>query len=190
MKELLKKLVGTEPPTMVLAMVKAVDEAAATCDCEPLDDSAELFGVALRSIADNSTTGVVVYPKVESIVLVAVLNHATGSTVVVEYSEVEKILIIIGSMKFCIKDGAMYLGSDAATGEKAVLGNTLKTDLGSICDRIDQLYALLQNPAFAASVAAAIGDGGTTYNSMAQPILSAAPPRPVLNILSQNIELK
>lgn len=186
----LKRLIGEAAPSFVLATVKSVDEAAATCDCEPLDDGAELLAVSLRSVADGKATGVIVYPKVDSIVLVAVLNHATGSAVVVEYSEVDKILIVIGSMKICIKDGAMYLGSDAATGEKAVLGNTLKNDLGAMNDRIDKLYTFLQDPTFILKIVAAVADGGTAYNTFAQAFLPTAPPRPILNILSQNIELK
>jgi hypothetical protein len=112
MKDLLKKLVGTEPPTMLLATVKAVDEAAATCDCEPLDDSAELFGVALRSIADNNTTGEVVYPKVESIVLVAVLNHATGSAVVVRCGGLDKKTTKIGTTRTEITDNKIIAQAD------------------------------------------------------------------------------
>ena len=71
--------------------VVSVDEVKETCVVKPVD-APELLGVRLKSIIGNTTTSLVIIPKVGSYVTVSVLNNIETETYVTQFSEVEKIL--------------------------------------------------------------------------------------------------
>jgi hypothetical protein len=71
--------------------VVSVDEVKETCVVKPVD-APELLGVRLKSIIGNTTTSLVIVPKVGSYVTVSVLNNIETETYVTQFSEVEKIL--------------------------------------------------------------------------------------------------
>ena len=190
MLDLIKKAIGKSPNNLMLCEVTSVDEPNATCNCSPTGEEAELLDVSLRAVNDESQTGFICYPKVGSLVLVIITDPTNCSAVVLACAEIEKISIVIGATKMVIKDGRIFLNADAETGEHAVLGDTLKTDLGSMNDRTDRIYSLLTNPAFVLTIIASVADGSASYNALVNTALNTAPPRPALNILSQVIQLK
>ena len=61
----------------IVAKVTSIDETERTCDVEPLNGDAEIFGVRLQSDIDG-TNGFVMIPTVDSNVIVTFLNNTTG----------------------------------------------------------------------------------------------------------------
>lgn len=70
----------------VLCTVKDVDTTNNICDCEPIDGSADLLEV--RLMAQNET-GFLIIPKIDSVVVVTMINKYTGY--VAMFSEIEEI---------------------------------------------------------------------------------------------------
>jgi hypothetical protein len=70
----------------IVCTVDSVDATNRTCDCSPIDGKADLLGV--RLMAENST-GLFILPKVNSTVIVTMINVFTGY--VAMFSEVEEI---------------------------------------------------------------------------------------------------
>ena len=82
--------------------VLEVNESEKTVDVKPIDDSAEIFDVRLQ--AESDTNGLVIYPKVDSMVLVVFINK--NSAAVVNTSEIEKLDLVIEGVELQIdKDG-------------------------------------------------------------------------------------
>ena len=71
--------------------VLEVNKIEKTVYVKPIDDSAEIFDVRLQ--AESETGGLVLYPKVGSMVLVVFINK--NSAAVVNTSEIEKFKLII-----------------------------------------------------------------------------------------------
>ena len=71
--------------------VLEVNEIEKTVDVKPIDDSAEIFDVRLQ--AESETGGLVLYPKVGSMVLVVFINK--NSAAIVNTSEIEKLKLVI-----------------------------------------------------------------------------------------------
>ena len=70
----------------IVCKVDSVDTSAKTCDCAPIDGRADLLGV--RLMAQNQT-GFLILPKVNSVVVVTMINGFTGY--VAMFSEVDEI---------------------------------------------------------------------------------------------------
>lgn len=88
-KEAIRELVKTDDVLYsVLCTVKSVDTTNNICDCEPIDGSADLLEV--RLMAQNET-GFLIIPKIDSVVVVTMINKYTGY--VAMFSEVEKIYL-------------------------------------------------------------------------------------------------
>ena len=85
-----------------MCKVLEVNESEKTVDVKPIDDSAEIFDVRLQ--AESDTNGLVIYPKVDSMVLVVFINK--NSAAVVNTSEIEKLDLVIEGVELQIdKDG-------------------------------------------------------------------------------------
>jgi hypothetical protein len=72
----------------VLCKVVAVDDATTTIDAEPVNGDAPLFDVRLQ--ANFEQNGVTIFPKVNSLVIVSVLED---TSFVAMFSEIEKIIV-------------------------------------------------------------------------------------------------
>lgn len=96
--ELIKKLAekGDEVYS-IAAKVKEINESERTCDVEPLDGAADIFGVRLQSVPDDDK-GICVFPKVGSTVVVTFLNKKTGYVALC--AEVDKIVGKFGSFEY------------------------------------------------------------------------------------------
>lgn len=88
-KDAIRQLVKTDDVLYsVLCTVKSVDTTNNICDCEPINGDADLLEV--RLMAQNET-GFLIIPKVDSVVVVTMINKYTGY--VAMFSEVEKIYL-------------------------------------------------------------------------------------------------
>lgn len=91
-KQLLNEIVKNRDEIFsIVAKVTSVDESERTCDVEPLNGDAEIFGVRLQSDIDG-TNGFVMIPAVDSNVIVTFLNNTTGFVSLC--SSVEKIHVV------------------------------------------------------------------------------------------------
>ena len=59
----------------IVCTVAAIDTDANTCDCEPVDGTADLLDVKLMA---QSTNGFLIIPKIDSVVVVTMINKYTG----------------------------------------------------------------------------------------------------------------
>ena len=102
----------------LVCTVDAVDKTARTVDCTPLDESAPLLGVNLQA-NQESTFGVVTFPKVGSYVVVGfVADGAAG--VVLLTDEVESVEVVISGDTARIsadKNGVRVLMGDDTSAE-------------------------------------------------------------------------
>jgi hypothetical protein len=72
------------------ATVKTVNRAEACIDAQPVDSAApELFDVRLRAVDDDTATGLIVWPKPGSVVLIGLINNDLNTAFVVAASEAE-----------------------------------------------------------------------------------------------------
>ena len=113
-KETIRQLAqGGRQSVSLVCTVDAVDKTARTVDCTPLDESAPLLGVNLQA-NQESTFGVVAFPKVGSYVVVGfVADGAAG--VVLLTDEVESVEVVISGDTARIsagKDGVRLLMGD------------------------------------------------------------------------------
>lgn len=97
-EDLIKKLAETGDEVYSIACkVKEVHESDRTCDVEPLDGAAEIFGVRLQA-EQKLEEGICIFPKVDSIVLVTFINKQTGYVALC--SKVSKTIVKLGSLEF------------------------------------------------------------------------------------------
>ncbi|MEI3156678.1 MAG: hypothetical protein V8T07_03005 [Muribaculaceae bacterium] len=113
-KETIRQLAqGGRQSVSLVCTVDVVDKTARTVDCTPLDESAPLLGVNLQA-NQESTFGVVAFPKVGSYVVVGfVADGAAG--VVLLTDEVESVEVVISGDTARIsadKDGVRVLMGD------------------------------------------------------------------------------
>lgn len=118
-KETIRQLAqGGRQSVSLVCTVDAVDKTARTVDCTPLDESAPLLGVNLQA-NQESTFGVVAFPKVGSYVVVGfVADGAAG--VVLLTDEVESVEVVISGDTARIsagKDGVRVLMGDDTSAE-------------------------------------------------------------------------
>lgn len=126
-KETIRQLAqGGRQSVSLVCTVDAVDKTARTVDCTPLDESAPLLGVNLQA-NQESTFGVVTFPKVGSYVVVGfVADGAAG--VVLLTDEVESVEVVISGDTARIsadKDGVRVLMGDDTSAELTKEGITL-----------------------------------------------------------------
>ena len=140
-KETIRQLAqGGRQSVSLVCTVDAVDKTARTVDCTPLDESAPLLGVNLQA-NQESTFGVVAFPKVGSYVVVGfVADGAAG--VVLLTDEVESVEVAISGDTARIsadKDGVRVLMGDDTSAELMKEGVILNGGgLGGIV-KIEQL---------------------------------------------------
>lgn len=140
-KETIRQLAqGGRQSVSLVCTVDAVDKTARTVDCTPLDESAPLLGVNLQA-NQESTFGVVAFPKVGSYVVVGfVADGAAG--VVLLTDEVESVEVVISGDTARIsadKDGVRVLMGDDTSAELTKEGITLNGGgLGGIV-KVEQL---------------------------------------------------
>ncbi|MGR3791556.1 hypothetical protein [Flavobacterium columnare] len=77
MKEIFQKLAKTDDEVYAkVGTVIAIDQETKTCDVQPLDGSATIIDVYLQADSDNG--GLLIMPKLESLVCVVFINKETA----------------------------------------------------------------------------------------------------------------
>ena len=122
-----------------LCTVTAVDAAARTVDCEPLDESAPLLGVNLQA-NQGLTSGMVLIPKVGSYVIVALMNDGVNGCVIAT-EEVERMELVIGRTSIVVTEDGIVLNGGALGGLVKV--EALTARLNGIEESINELKAAL-----------------------------------------------
>ena len=122
-----------------LCTVTAVDAAARTVDCEPLDESAPLLGVNLQA-NQGLTSGMVLIPKVGSYVIVALMNDGINGCVIAT-EEVERMELVIGEARVEVTEDGIVLNGGALGGLVKV--EALTARLNGIEESINELKAAL-----------------------------------------------
>lgn len=122
-----------------LCTVTAVDAAARTVDCEPLDESAPLLGVNLQA-NQGLTSGMVLIPKVGSYVIVALMNDGVNGCVIAT-EEVERMELVIGEARVEVTEDGIVLNGGALGGLVKV--EALTARLNGIEESINELKAAL-----------------------------------------------
>lgn len=109
---------------LCVCTVDAVDEAARSIDCTPINEGAQLIGVNLQ--ADQSgDIGVVSFPAVGSDVIVGFINPAVA--VVLLATELTKSIISIGNSEIMVVDNALSLVTEKVKAN--ISANTLRIDV-------------------------------------------------------------
>lgn len=94
--------------------VLEVDQNEKTVNVKPVDDTAEIYNVRLQ--AESETGGLVLFPKVGSMVLVVFINKNTAA--VVNTSEIEKFSLVISSCSFEVDNTGFLLQKENETLKK------------------------------------------------------------------------
>ena len=122
-----------------LCTVTAVDAAARTVDCEPLDESAPLLGVNLQA-NQGLTSGMVLIPKVGSYVIVALMNDGVNGCVIAT-EEIERMELVIGEARVEVTEDGIVLNGGGLGGLVKV--EALTARLNGIEESINELKAAL-----------------------------------------------
>ncbi|NME69003.1 hypothetical protein [Flammeovirga aprica] len=93
--DLLRRIVE-KPPVLFPAKVISVNEESTSIVALPLHEEVELPDVRLKASLDNGSNYTVVFPKVESIVMVAMIGTSQIDAFVVMVNEPEKQKTVIG----------------------------------------------------------------------------------------------
>ncbi len=92
--DIIRKLAqGGSQTVSLVCTVDSVDKDARTVDCTPLDEGAPLLGVNLQA-NQESTVGVVVYPRVGSFVVVGFVAEGSAGVVLLT-DDIESVEVVI-----------------------------------------------------------------------------------------------
>ncbi len=94
LKDVIHKIIDERQPVQILAgKVLSVNENDMTVDVS-IAGRADRLDVRLRSVIDGQETGILIYPKIGSYVLVGLIDNRPESSFVVAYSEIDKIRLL------------------------------------------------------------------------------------------------
>jgi hypothetical protein len=156
LKQLTNAVMGSLPNSIVGEVI-AVDAQALTCDIKPNGGYAPLLDVRLRSTVNvddagnalpSRAQGVYALPKVGSYVLAEPIGKQSAAYYVSAYSEVDKVLIIIGDTQIEMEAPRIAIDSDKVsfnqgTNGGLVLVSPLVNKLNSLTQKVNELETLL-----------------------------------------------
>lgn len=91
---------------VISGIATKVDEFSCTVE---RDDAPTLYDVRLNAVDENLQNYMTVYPAVDSVVLVGIIDNLTTEAVVLRCSEIEKIVIKIEGQSLVVnKDGFVF----------------------------------------------------------------------------------
>lgn len=95
LKETIQALIKDQIKIQVfVGKVISVNENEMTCDVD-LQNSPNLFDVRLRAVIDNNEKGILIVPKINSYVLVGLIDNNIQSSFVCGYTEIDKYRLLI-----------------------------------------------------------------------------------------------
>lgn len=124
LRDAIRSIAGTDKISVfgILATVISVDPGSATCDCDPIDDSATIEGVRLQSGPGN---GKLYIPKVGSVVIVHLVSDSEGY--VTMFSELDSIQFLDGSHGGLTKTQELKTQLDKSNEVLSAIANVLTT---------------------------------------------------------------
>ncbi len=140
------------------AVVTSVNYNDDYCDVSADGDYTD---VNLRAVIDNTGNRVVVYPKVDSVVLCGRITNS-NSIYVIQVSEIDKIVIVIGNTNVVLNENEIVFNNGLNTISKA---DVLHQELDKMSARIDSVINALKN--------AAADSAGGTFKASLTPLLAA-----------------
>lgn len=96
-KQISEGILRNEELYSQVCTVTKIDDKKRTCTVQPLDDSAEIFGVKMQAF-EGGIVGLFIKPKLNTAVIVTFINNNAGFISMV--SEIEEILINCESVVF------------------------------------------------------------------------------------------
>lgn len=131
----IQKAAGTFNKNVVdcyLANVTSVDETEYTCSVLPVNGEVEIENVLLSTVSND---GMVLIPEVDSLVMVTTSKYSPSYVSL--FSDLSKIIIVIGESKLEIVDGSIKFNDGTLDGLVKV--NSLVTRLNNIENDINTL---------------------------------------------------
>lgn len=141
-QQIIEEMIDRKSTFVVVAKVDKVNEANLTFDCNPVSGGAPITEVRIKPIVDSSEKGVIVIPKIGS--LVSILSMSAAQWVLHQCADWDRVEILSNQAKVKIKaSGEVLIESPDITfggvagAEPIVKGN----ELGN---RISEIYSHLQ----------------------------------------------
>lgn len=136
LKEAFEGLIGDNINTQVeLCKVVSVDKDNEVIECEPINENALHIDVAI-GVVKGKKTGVLIYPALESLVLVGLENNDSNRGFLVRCSEIESIIIKVSDKFECdidvdgnVKMKAETIEINEGNNEGVVILPKLKTEI-------------------------------------------------------------
>ena len=125
---------GTDTVTIVECTVDSVSESKRTCDCTTLD-GIKVTDVRLMSQIDD---GLLVIPSVQSIVIVGYTKQL--EPFILQFSTIDKVLVITGNTTIEIKDGSVKFNDGSFDGFVKV--GDLVTKLNNLENKVNIMIGL------------------------------------------------
>ncbi|MDB0600688.1 hypothetical protein PL373_05925 [Tenacibaculum maritimum] len=129
------KLQKILPIQTVVARVVSLDRENYTCDVKPVDDSPEYHDVRLQAIIDNNDQGVVLIPKLNSSVLVSIIENNEDNNYISQYSEIQEFVYKIDQLEFSGNTQGVRVNNQ---------GENLKKVLNDLIDNLSNQNQLIQ----------------------------------------------
>lgn len=105
-REALKKIAGNNNK-ILLTTGRVISVSKETCDVEPSDGSPTYFEVRLRAVIDNKEDGFVIAPRVNSEVVIGLIDK--DNAILLSVAEPESVSISIGKNKIEITEDKVSL---------------------------------------------------------------------------------
>lgn len=146
---------------VVACKVVSVDKAKQTIVAEPINGDAEFHGVRLKAVIDSADVGIVVFPEVDSTVLVGLIENEETAAFVVAQSALESCLIALQTGFKCElkSDGTLELNEGNNGG--LINLSALVAELNKTKAVVDAITTVLQSWTPVAS------DGGAALKAAA-----------------------
>lgn len=170
---------------LIPGIVKSVDKKEKTCVVLPLDDSAEFIDVKLKPIIDSNENdnGILIFPSINSYVIVGCLNGDDTNTIVIEYSKIDSLSIVVGK-EFKLelnKNGELKINAKKTVFNNGKNGGLTKvkeltSKINTLEGKVDSMIANLQKPAAL----------GVPVDAITQPILIQTTEKELSNDLVQH----
>lgn len=128
---MIKKMI---PPQAIICKVTAVDKATSTCDVEPLNGDAEIFGVKLQA-DETADFGVIPIPAIDSNVIVQFLDKSNAFVSLI--AQIESYLIKINDITLSIDANGIELNGEDLGGlikisDLVTKLNNIESDLNTL----------------------------------------------------------
>lgn len=143
-------------PTVRVGKVKSVNQDKMTCEID-LQTAPDVYDVRIRAAIDSVAKGVLIVPKVGSIVLVATIEDKITSAFIVLYTEVESINLTT--------EAELHLNGDSFGG--LVKKQELEDSLNSLKQYCESMNSAIANglTSVGASTAASGAAGSAAYQA-------------------------